>query len=216
MTAPFLPSPGGNWQEWGQSLVRALGRVLGQLQFKNQYSSAAVDGALLWDASSSYPVVSKDGEWRQVVLANGYGQFSKDADISAASTDTAYSITFDDPSIFSAVSRSGSQISVLEGGLYKVSYGAQIFSTSASTVVFRLWLSRNGADIAGSMVMGHMHSNQDTSHLGRVSIVALSGGDHLEVKWSTDSTHGSLKAQPATAYAPASASAHVLLTRVHG
>ena len=217
MTAPVPPIPhGSNWQQWGTALNRYLRTALTQLGFLESSSSAASDGVLLWDASSAYPVVSKGGEWRQIVLANGYGQFSQNADISAAAADTAYPITFDDPSTASGVSRSGSQISVSEGGLYEVSYGAQIYSTSASTVIFRLWLSKNGVDIADSMVMGHMHSNQDTSPLGRVAMVSLGAGDYFEVKWAVDDTHGSLKAQPSTAYSPASASAHVLLTRVHG
>ena len=210
-----LPMPGASWQVWGRSLVRALNQRLNRLSFLRSDSSAAEDGAVMWDAGDGYPVVSKGGAWRQIVLANGYGSLIQNADVTAALADTAYAVTFDDPTEASGVSRSGSQISVTEGGLYRVRFGAQIYSTSGSTVVFRLWLAKEGANIANSMVMSHMHHNGDTSPIGKERLVSLDAGDYIEVKWSTDSTSGSLKAQASTAYAPASASAYVILSRVH-
>ena len=55
-------------QAWAESLRRFLNRALNQLDAKDQYSSASEDGVILWDRTNKYPVVSKDGEFVQIVL----------------------------------------------------------------------------------------------------------------------------------------------------
>ena len=53
---------------WAENLRRYLGKALNQLDAKDASVSAAEDGVLLWDRINGYPVVSKNGEWRQIVL----------------------------------------------------------------------------------------------------------------------------------------------------
>ena len=73
MSAPQLPSPSGaDWKAWAGQLVRSLTRQLVQLVYKSDSDVATEDGILLWDAANGYPVVSKNNEWRQIVLEDGH------------------------------------------------------------------------------------------------------------------------------------------------
>jgi hypothetical protein len=201
---------------WAESIRRFLGKALNQLDAKDQYSSAAEDGVLLWDRVNGYPTVSKDGEFRQIVLADGYAFLGQDADITAAAADTAYAITYDTPPMSNGISLGtpASRIVFEEGGTYLLAFSAQITSTSGSTVAFRFWPRINGTDIAGSTMVANLHQNNATTVISRTAVFQVSAGDYLEAMWATDSTSGYLHATAATAYAPAAPSTSLSITRI--
>ena len=178
--------------------------------------SAADDGQLMWDREGPYPVVSLDGEWRQLVIANGYAFFGQDADITAAAANTAYSITFDAPAMSSGITQGtpASRITFEEGGVYLLAFSAQITSTSSSTVAFRFWPRINGVDADGSTIVSNLHQNDATTVVSRTAVFQVSAGDYLEVMWAVDSTSGYLHATAATAYAPSAPSASLSVTRI--
>lgn len=176
---------------------------------------ASVDGLLMWDVAG-YPVVSKGGEWRQIVLADGYAIFSQDADITAAMADTAYKIALDDIAS-EGITLTGSpatDITFLEAGLYSIAFTAQIASTSSSTVNFRFWPRVNTVDVAGSTIVASLHNNGATITVSRTAVFNFAAGDVLNAMWATDSTSGSLKAHAATSYAPAAPSVTLVISRV--
>jgi hypothetical protein len=210
------PVIGNEWKVWAEDLRRYLGKALSQLSAKEANSSASEDGVILWDRANGYPVVSKDGVWRQIVLADGYAIFGQDVDITAASANTAYKIALDN--IASAgITLTGSpatEITFVEGGLYEIAFTAQITSSSASAVNFRFWPRVNGSDVAGSTIVASLHNNGATITVSRTAIFSFAAGAVLNVMWATDSTSGSLKAHAATAYAPAAPSVTIAITRV--
>jgi hypothetical protein len=160
--------------------------------------------------------VSKNGEWRQIVLADGYAFFGQDNDITAAATNTAYAITYDTPPMAGGVSLGApaSRIVFEEGGTYLLAFSAQITSTSSSTVAFRFWPRINGVDVPGSTMVASLHQNNSTIVISRTAIFQVSAGDYLEAMWATDSTSGFLQAAAATAYAPAAPSTSLSITRI--
>ena len=211
------PVIGEKWQIWAEDLRRYLGRVESQLSAKEASSSANENGVILWDRTNGYPVVSKSGVFRQIVLADGYAIFIQDASITAAAADTAYAIEFDTPSLASGITKSGTnptRIVFSEGGLYRISFTAQITSSSASTVEFRFWPRVNGTNVAGSTMVASLHSNGSTTVISRDSIFQFAANDYLEAMWATDRTDGFLEAHTATAYAPASPSVTLSVSRV--
>jgi hypothetical protein len=216
MAAPVLPPITDNLKAWGRELTTYLQRQLPRLYFKTSTDSPAENGVLLWDETSGYPVISKDGEFRQIVLADGYAFLGQDADITAASTNTAYAITYDAPPMSNGISLGtpASRIVFEEGGTYLLAFSAQITSTSGSTVAFRFWPRINGVDIAGSTMVANLHQNNATTVISRTAIFQVSAGDYLEAMWATDSTSGYLHATAATAYAPAAPSTSLSITRV--
>jgi hypothetical protein len=212
-----IPVIGQDLRGWGEELRRFLARTWDNLSFKLSDASPATDGIILWDASGGYPVVSKNGEWRQVVLGDGHAIFAQDATITAAASNTAYAIEFDAPSLADGITKSGTnptRIVFSEGGLYRVSFTAQIASSSASTLEFRFWPRVNGTNITGSTMVASLHNNGATIVVSRDSIFEFAANDYLEAMWATDSTNGSLLAHAATAYAPASPSVTLVISRV--
>lgn len=216
MPVPSVPPIGPDWRQWGRQLSLYLQRNLAKLSFKSVDDNPSEDGVLLWDRENGYPVVSKDGEFRQIVLADGYAFLGQDADITAAAVDTAYAITYDAPPMSSGISLGtpASRIMFAEGGIYLLSFSAQITSTSSSTVAFRFWPRINGTDVAGSTIVASLHQNDATTVVSRSAIFQVSAGDYLEVMWAVDSTSGYLHATAATAYAPSAPSTSLSITRV--
>jgi len=217
MSYGFNPPPvTANIQVWAQNVVRYLQQVAGRLQFKPADASATQDGLILWDAAGGYPVVSKNGEWRQVVLADGYAVFGQDSDITAAAANTAYKVALDDI-VSDGITLTGSpltDITFIEAGLYSLAFTAQIASTSASTVNFYFWPRINNNDVSGSTIVASLHNNGATIVVSRTAIFSVDAGDVLNVMWATSSTNGRLKAHAATAFAPASPSVTLAINRI--
>ena len=211
-----IPVIGQDLRGWGEELRRFLARTWDNLSFKSSDASPATDGIILWDAAGGYPIVSKGGVWRQVVLADGYAIFGQDADVTAAAADTAYKIALDNISA-QGITLTGSpltEITFVEGGLYEIAFTAQISSTSSSQVNFRFWPRKNGTDVTGSTIVASLHNNGATFVVSRTAIFSFAANDVLNVMWATDSTSGYLHAHAATAYAPAAPSVTVAITRV--
>lgn len=212
------PVIGERWQVWAEDLRRYLGRVQSQLSAREATSSANEDGVILWDRTNGYPVVSKGGVFRQIVLADGYAIFGQDADITAASPNTAYKIALDDIASES-ITLTGSpltDITFVEGGLYEIAFTAQISSTSSSQVDFRFWPRVNNNDVTGSTIVATLHNNGASIVVSRTAIFSFNAGDVLNAMWATSSTSGYLHAHAATAYAPGSPSVTMVITRVQG
>jgi hypothetical protein len=212
-----IPPIGKDVRVWGEDLRRFLGRFWDNLSFKTTASTPTENGVLLWDNVNGYPVISKNNEWRQIVLGDGYAIFNQDVDITAAAADTAYAIEFDTPSLAVGITKSGTnptRIVFAEGGLYRIAFTAQITSSSGSTVEMRFWPRVNGTNVAGSTMVASLHNNGATTVVSRDSIFQFSANDYLEAMWATDSTNGFLEAHAATAYAPASPSVTLSISRV--
>jgi hypothetical protein len=178
---------------------------------------ATVDGLLMWDAVNGYPVVSEGGVWHQLTMGNGHAIFAQDNNITAAAANTAYAIQFDTPTFANDIALdpiNTTRIVFGDGGLYRISFTAQIASSSGSTVNFRFWPRVNGTNVTGSTMVASLHNNGATIVVSRDSIFQFASGDYLEAMWATDSTNGSLLAHSATAYAPASPSATMAISRV--
>ena len=215
-----LPRPtGGTWQTWANRLLQYLQRTRSILRTKLTGDSASEDGILLWDRTYEWPVVSKNGTWRQIVLADGEANFVKTTSVTAASANTAYPITFDTPVGNHGVSQGtpASRIVFEEGGHYSLSFSAQIASSSGSTVNFWFWPVINGVVIDGSYsIKASLHQNNATTVVSRTSNFDITASDYLEVYWAVDSTNGSLAVQPATSFAPSTPSVTLAITRLHG
>ena len=212
------PVIGERWQIWAEDLRRYLGRVQSQLSAKEATSSATEDGVILWDRTNGYPVVSKGGEFRQIVLADGYAILGQDVDVTAAAINTAYKVPLDNIAS-QGITLTGSpltDITFVEGGLYELAFTAQIASTSASQVDFRFWPRINNVDVTGSTIVASLHNNGATFVVSRSAIFTVAAGAVLNVMWAVSSTSGTLKAHAATAYAPASPSVTLVITRVQG
>jgi hypothetical protein len=179
--------------------------------------SAADDGTLMWDRSYEYPVVSKGGEWRQIVVEGGQANFVKTSDVTPALANTAYKLTYDAPSGNTKITQGTptSRIVFEEAGEYVLSFSAQISSTSASTVHFYFWPTINGSVVDGAMTTA-LHQNNATVVTSRTQIFTVAANDYLEVNYMVDNTDGFLNYTAASSPVPAIPSSTLAITRTHG
>lgn len=217
MAAPVLPPIGDDIKAWGQNLTAYLRRQLPRLYFKTPTDNPSDDGVILYDEQNGYPVVSKNGEWRQIVLEDGHYDGTVSTNQTAASINTAYALTFtQDLSEDIANGTPASRLVVTEAGEYSVTYSMQMASTSAATVTMWFWTRINGTDISKSAMENTLHQNGSTLVVTKTAILQLSAGDYIEIMWATDSTSGYLEAVAATSFAPATPSATISMVRLHG
>ena len=208
MSGPNLPPVGSDWKVWGRQLVAYLKNSLPKLQWKKSTDNPSENGVILWDEVNGYPVVSKNNEFRQIILA---------ADVTFASADTAQVITYDDPTYADGITRGSptSRLVFSEAGKYLLAFTAQIYSTSAATKTFYFWPRINGVDAdSGSSMVASLHANSATSVVSRSTIFSLSANDYLEVACACSSTAATLEGFAATAFSPATPSTTLTITRI--
>ena len=217
MPAPILPPIGPDLRQWGRQLSLYLQQNLAKLGFKTATDNPSENGVILWDEVNGYPVVSKNGEFRQIVLEDGQYAGGVTTDQTAASANTAYALTYTS-SVASGITNGtpASRLVFDEAGQYMVSFSAQISSTSSSTVNFWFWPRVNGTDVAGSTMKNALHQNGSVLVVSRSAIFDFSAGDYLEAVWAVDSTSGFLDATAATTFAPAAPASTIAITRLHG
>ncbi len=217
MSAILPPPVGPDWRVWGRQLSTYLGRALSRMQFKVGDPVPAENGILLWDDVAGYPVVSKNGEFRQIILEDGDYAGAISSNVTAAAANTAYALTFTS-SVSNGIANGtpASRIVFSEAGEYLINFSAQIASSTSSSVSFRFWPRKNGTNVTGSTMVNSLHNNGSTFVTSRSAIFQFAAGDYLEAMWATTDTSGHLNATAATAYAPAAPAATIGITRVHG
>lgn len=217
MPTPILPTIGQNLDQWGRQLTQYLTLNLSKLGFKTADDNPSDNGIILWDDVNGYPVVSKNNEFRQIVLEDGHYDGTVSTNQTAASINTAYALTFTEDLARSITNGTpASRLIVEEAGQYSVTYSMQMASTSAATVTMWFWTRINGTDISKSAMENTLHQNGSTLVVTKSAILQLSAGDYIEIMWATDSTSGYLEAVAATSFAPATPSATISMVRLHG
>ena len=203
---------------WAEKFSNWIQSTRSFLTHRRAYDSAAENGVILWDRTEAYPVVSKSNEFRQIVLEGGHAKFMRTTAQTAASADTAYSITYDASTNKFKIDRDASnneRIVFEEEGEYLLSFTAEITSSSASDVKFYFWPAKNGVNIANMTMIKTIHNNGGTMLASRAFLLELAANDYIEMKWAVDSTSGSLGVTAATSFSPASPSSTLAITRIH-
>lgn len=211
------PKPtGNNWINWAQRLSAYLIRIRSLLRHKTDNESAKDNGIILWDEENGYPIVSKDNVFRQVLLADGYGTFYVDSDVTPAAADTAYPINFTDTIISNGISvgTPASRLVVDEAGFYLVTFTVNISSSSSRSKTLRFWPKLNGVDVPNYTIAVTIKDNSAAITMTRDALVQLAAGDYIEAYYATDATNAKLLATAATSYAPAGASVMVSVMRI--
>ncbi len=216
---PVIPPViGFDIRQWGRELNLYLTRNLGRLFFKTSDDNPSDDGIFLWDDVNEYPVVSYDNEFRQIVMEGGHAKLMRTTSQTAASANTAYSITYDAPTNKYKIDRDATnneRIVFEEKGEYLLNFTAEITSSSASDVKFYFWPAKNGANIDNMTVIKTIHNNGGIMTASRSFLLELDANDYIEMKWAVDSTSGSLNATAATSFSPASPASTLAITRIH-
>jgi len=214
------PSPTDNkWQTYVQRLSRYLVRTKDKLTQKTQDEVASDDGVILWDRENKYPVVSRDGVYKQIILEDGHAYLSRSTNVTAASANTAYAIQYDSPSDAVGIFLDGTdatKIVFVEAGEYLLNYSAQMSTSTSNSVNFYFWARINGTDVPKSTMFNSLKQNSTTLVVSRSVILEIEANDYLQAMWAVDNTTGILDATAATAFAPASPATTLSIARIHG
>ena len=214
-----VPPLSGNITEWAETIRRFLGKALNQLDAKSTDASASEDGVILYDRQNDYPVVSRNGEFRQIVLEGGHAKFIRTTAQTAAAINTAYSITYEAPTNKYKIDRDATnneRIVFEETGEYLLSFTAEITASAAADIKFYFWPAKNGTNISNLTMVKTVHNNGGVMLASRAFLLEITANDYIEMKWAVDSTNGSLGTTAATSFSPASPSSTLAITRIHG
>lgn len=133
-----------------------------------------------------------------------YGEFTKTgASTSPASANTSYAITWDNIEIANGVSIvSGSQLTVVESGLYSFDVTLQLQSGSSSPKNVLFWFKKNGTNVPNTTRAVTLDINNGYSPLSLSELFSLNANDYMELWWQANDTNVSLVTIAAGGVAP--------------
>jgi hypothetical protein len=128
-----------------------------------------------------------------------YGAFQDSTDQTAASTTTAYAVTFNTTDYSNGIYISNSsRLNVRNYGIYNIQFSFQYKNTTNDGQDVDIWFRKNGSDVAASNSRFHMparKSTGDPSHLIAAMnyVLEMNAGDYAEIMWRTTDTGVSLE-----------------------
>jgi hypothetical protein len=147
-----------------------------------------------------------------------YGAFQDSTDQTAASTTSAYAITFDTTDYSNGVTLSNSsRINVKNAGVYNIQFSIQFKNTTNDTQDADVWFRKNGTDIEKSnsrFGLAPRKSSGDPSHsIAALNyFVELAANDYIQVMWRASNTGVSIEQHPADTSPTRPAVPSVILT----
>jgi len=207
---------GEQWRPWGERLVSYLTRIRTLLSTRLDTDNPSQDGIILWDRTG-YPVVSKNNEFRQIVLADGYASLQRSTNQIATVVDTPYAIGWDAPSFNSGVAldpADNTKIVFEEDGIYLLAFSVELLSSSSSAKSGWFWPRINGVDVAGSTIKVTMSDNGHHLVMSRSAAFPMTAGSYLQAMWAVSDTALWIDAPAATAFAPSSPAVTMAITRL--
>jgi hypothetical protein len=132
-------------------------------------------------------------------INNPYGAFQDSTDQVAASTTTAYAITFNTTDFNNGVTLSNSsRLNVSQAGIYNLQFSIQFKNTTNDGQDVDVWFRKNGTNIDNSNSRFHPPARKgagNPSHLIAALnfFVSLSANDYLEIMWRTENVGVSIE-----------------------
>jgi hypothetical protein len=147
-----------------------------------------------------------------------YGAFQDATDQTAASTTTAYPITFDTTDYSNGVTLSNSsRINVKNAGVYNIQFSIQFKNTTNDSQDADVWFRKNGTDIDKSnsrFGLAPRKGAGDPYHtIGSLNyFVELAANDYVQLMWRVSNTGVSIEQHPADTSPTRPAVPSVILT----
>ena len=209
------PPQGDQWKPWAERLVSYLSRIRTLLSTRVDSDNPSQDGILLWDRTG-YPVVSKNDEFRQIVLADGYAQLIRTATQQAATANTAYGIAWDAMVFGDGITldpTDNTKIVFPEDGKFILSFSAELKSSSSNSKSIWIWPRINGVDTNGTTMKTTLDTNNQDIVVSRTAIFEMQAGQYLQAMFAVDDVNIWIDAPAATAFAPSAPAATLSITR---
>jgi len=132
-----------------------------------------------------------------------YGAFQDSTDQTAASTTTAYPMTFDTTDFSNGVYLSNSsRLNVRNAGIYNLQYSVQMENKDNAQHDLDIWFRKNGTNITASNSKFTVPARKSASVYGHIIgainyFVELAANDYVEIVWRAENTNLSLEQTPA-------------------
>jgi hypothetical protein len=211
------PSAGRTeYRRWAERLNDFLTRTKSKLATLVSGDNASENGTLLWDRDG-YPVVAKEGEWRQVVLSNGFGSFTAGPTINVNFPNTELAVPWS-----RAVSTRGgisldptdnTKIKISEAGVYNFAGHAQITSNSTTDKTVWLWYQVNNTDDKYARQYT-IHDNNRPKIIPLNEQIELPSDCYVQLRFAASATNVYLDLSPAGTFHPVSEAVYITVTRV--
>lgn len=143
---------------------------------------------------------------------NRYGTFSDSTDQTLTSVNQAKAVTLNTSETRFGISIDEvdtSKVVFSESGLYPININIQLLSTNSSAKTVWIWLRKNGVDVPYSSRVISIVGNNTYTVFQVTHNISMDADDYMQIMWAGSDTTISLKAVPATAFAPASPSVHL-------
>ena len=210
------PPQGDQWKPWAERLVSYMTRIRTLLSTRLDSDNPSQEGIILWDRTG-YPVVSKNDEFRQIVLADGYASLQRSTSQTATATNTPYAIGWDAPSFNSGITldpTDNTKIVFEEDGVYLLAFAVELLSSSSNAKSGWFWPRINGVDVAGSTIKVTLSDNGHHIVMSRSAAFPMTAGSYLQAMWAVDDLTLWIDAPAATAFAPSSPAVTLSITRL--
>jgi hypothetical protein len=132
-----------------------------------------------------------------------YGAFQDSTDQTAASTTTAYPMTFNTTDFSNGVYLSNSsRLNVRNAGIYNLQFSVQMENKDNAQHDLDIWFRKNGTNITASNSKFTVPARKSASVYGHVIgainyFVELAANDYVEIVWRAENTNLSLEQTPA-------------------
>lgn len=131
-----------------------------------------------------------------------YGAFQDSTDQTAASTTTAYAITFNTTDYSAGVTLSNSsRLNVTYAGLYNLQFSIQFANPDSQIQDVDVWLRKNGTDVAATnskFSITSKHGSINGHLIAALNLfIELQAGDYIQLMWATSNTGVTIEHIPA-------------------
>lgn len=131
-----------------------------------------------------------------------FGGFQDTTDQTAASTTTAYAITYNTTDFSNGVTLSNSsRINFKNAGTYNIQFSIQFQNTDTQIHDTDVWFRKNGSDIAGSnsqFSIPNSHGGTPGHLIAALNFfVSVAANDYIELMWATTNTAVTIEQIPA-------------------
>ena len=157
------------------------------------------------------------GEYGGQFIEKPNGLFFSTTDQPIAVVNTGQVISFENTYLSEGITINGgsnSQITAVYSGVYNIQFSAQPASTSASSKIIYVWITRDGTNVGYTAKQFVLQGSADVKNMTYNFNIDLQAGQYIEMKWSSNDINSKLDTQAATASRPGVASAVLTVTFV--
>jgi hypothetical protein len=138
-----------------------------------------------------------------------HGSFFDTTTQTAASSNTAYAVTFNNTASTFGINRGtpSSRIFVPDTSTYNFEFSLQVDKTSGLNSLLFVWPRINGLDVPNSASRVRVKDNNNEQVPAWNFMLDMQGGSYFELMWAVSNTNVRLLTEAATAFCPAVPSA---------